>query len=235
MSPGKAALLGVVLATGAIAHAAAEPAPACGAGLPPSKMMFLDAKFGQVEQVVGLKELSAAEATIGGHAGPGFLLGDPSVRGWLSVEHRVVRSPTDPTQFCDAPYRVRVALGFRERRLLVSEALAGNRCVVVALRAHQALHARMEERELGAFIDAHSPAVGEALAKEKSTSAPSVEVAKKQFEAAGLPLIRALETRLLARKAELRRAVDTPQEVSEMSRKCEGAVGTLVLESVEAI
>lgn len=235
MSPVKTALAGLLLAAGVIIRANAEPAPACGPGMPPSAMTFMDAKFGRIEEVVDAGELAAAKGKAEGHAGAGFLLVDPSVRGWLSVEHRVVRSPSEPNVFCDAPYRVQVALGFGERRLLVSKVPAANSCVMEALRAHESLHAAVEEPELAFFIDTHTPAVGAAMAKLKSSSAPSVEMAKKQFEAAGLPLVRALERRLLARKAELRREVDTAGEMARMAGVCGGAIGGFDAGGIEAM
>lgn len=88
MSRAEVALIGAMLVAGALTRAvAAEPAAACGQGLPPSVLTFLDAKLAKVEEVVSTRELAAAKGKLGGHAAD-FLLGDPSVRGWLSVEHR---------------------------------------------------------------------------------------------------------------------------------------------------
>jgi hypothetical protein len=172
LSPVKTSLLGLVPAAGAIAHAAAGPAPACGASLPSSEMTLLDAKIGQVEEVLGIPELSA-RGHHGGHAGPGFLLGDPPVCGWLSVEHGVVRSPTDPKfAMRHTVSGSRWASGWGERW----SRRPRHRCGMEALRAHQALHASMEERELGAFIDGHSPAVEKGSPISPSTKSSQVNV-----------------------------------------------------------
>ncbi len=127
--------------------------------------------------------------------------------------------------FCDAPTLVNVALGYGERRLLVTPEVAADRCVMEALRAHQTLHAELEERELGIFMDEHAPTLAAAMAKLKSTPAPSVVMAKDQFEAAGLPIIRSLEQGLLVRTAELRTQVDTQAELAGLARRCNGRVG----------
>jgi hypothetical protein len=210
---------------GAAPVAAAEPEGACGSGLPASKLALLDSKFDRIEQTVSVEELAMATRVVGGHAGRDFLLVDPPARGWLTVEHRVIRSPSDPTVFCNSPARVNVALGYGERRMLVTPDVAGDHCIMDALRAHETLHAELEERDLGLFIDEHVPALGAAMAKLKSTPAPSVDIAKKQFEVVGLSLIRALERLLLVRKADLRRQVDTQAELAGLAGRCNGRVG----------
>ncbi len=202
-----------------------EMGGACGAGLPSSKLALLDARFHHVEQTVGTRELAAAARRMGGHAGRGFLLTDPPARVSLSIQHRVIRSPSDPRMFCNAPVRVNVVVGFGERRLLATRKIAEDRCVMDALRAHEALHAASEERELRDFMATHGAALGAAMAKIKAVPAPSVAVARQQFEAAGHRLVQTLEHELMVRKAELRRQVDTNAELSDLAGRCGGRVG----------
>ncbi|MBN9560386.1 MAG: hypothetical protein J0H14_06585 [Alphaproteobacteria bacterium] len=198
----------------------------CAAGLPPSKLTVFDAKSVIVEKTVSERELLEFQKSLRGHLGDRFLLADTPVHGGFVVEHRIVPGMGDPKSFCDAPSVVRIALGYGPRIIYMTPELARDECVRDALRAHEAEHSQMENDGLGSFIDDQTALLKALMTKLKTTPARSPDLAKAQFEAAGLPIIRDLERRLLVRKEELRQRVDHPTGLAKVANECGGRVGS---------
>jgi hypothetical protein len=128
-----------------------------------------------------------------------------------------------------------LALGYGSARIIVEPAVAEDQCIMAALRAHETEHLRVENEELGSFIDGQTLLLKEVMTKLKATPASSPDAAKAQFETAGRQLLRELQRRLLVRKEELRRTVDTSEALARISGECGGRVGPLRDEPGEAI
>ncbi|MBN8907739.1 MAG: hypothetical protein J0H99_14145 [Rhodospirillales bacterium] len=215
----------LVIACGGISAEAAESVAPCGPNLPPSKLSVYDAKTRISEEVVTAAKLADLRNSVRGHSGEHFLLADTAVRGWLTIEHRIAPSASDPRLFCNAPARVHLALGYGSTRIFVQPTVAKDDCVMTALRGHQAEHTHAENEELGSFIDGQTSLLKRIMTELKATPATSADAAKAQFETAGRELVRELERRLLARKEELRRVVDTPAALARLADACGGRVG----------